>query len=290
MIPLPPLKEQQRIVDCIEGLTSEVEKYDHQSRQLDALNQEFPIALKKSILQHAIQGKLIPQDPNDEPASVLLERIAKERAKLGKKAAKSMSQIVRRDRGTYEIFPDGSEKDISEEIPFDIPESWEWCRLGSIASKLTDGSHNPPPKKSSGYRVISAQNIRNGKIEFFESDRFADQQGFDKENPRTDIKSGDVILGIIGGSIGNTAIYDKNDKVIAQRSIAIIRAYISSEYLVILLRSPLFQLSFQRTRSGTAQGGIYLGELSQMLVPVPPTEEQARILIALSEVIGDIAL
>lgn len=97
-------------------------------------------------------------------------------------------------------------------------------------------------------------------------------------------------MGIIGGSIGNTAIYDKNDKVIAQRSIAIIRAYISSEYLVILLRSPLFQLSFQRTRSGTAQGGIYLGELSQMLVPVPPTEEQTRILIALSEVIGDIAL
>jgi len=193
--------------------------------------------------------------------------------------------VLKSHRGTYEIFPDGSEKDISGEIPFDIPDSWEWCRLGAIASKLTDGSHNPPPKKSSGYRVISAQNIRNGKVEFFESDRFADQQGFEKENPRTNIKCGDVILGIIGGSIGNTAIYDKHDKVIAQRSIAIIRAYISSEYLVVLLQSPLFQQSFLRTRSGTAQGGIYLGELSQMLLPVPPMQEQARILMALSEIL-----
>ncbi len=285
MVPVPPIEEQYRILKRLEELSPEISNYSELHQKQEEQEEYFPALLKKSILQHAIQGKLVPQDPNDEPASVLLERIAKERAKLGKKAAKSMSRIERRDRGTYEIFPDGSEVDISKEIPFDIPESWAWCRLGAIASKLTDGSHNPPPKKSSGYRVISAQNIRNGKIEFFESDRFADQQGFEKENPRTNIKFGDVILGIIGGSIGNTAIYDKNDKVIAQRSIAIIRAYISSEYLVVLLQSPLFQQSFLRTRSGTAQGGIYLGELSQMILPVPPMREQARILMALSEIL-----
>ncbi|MBR5522912.1 MAG: hypothetical protein IKV82_05565, partial [Akkermansia sp.] len=107
LIGVPPLSEQQKIVEKIHELQPILSDYGITSSHLSKLDSGFPSSLKKSILQHAIQGKLVPQDPNDEPASVLLARIAKERAKMGKKAAKSMSRIERRDRGTYEIFPDG---------------------------------------------------------------------------------------------------------------------------------------------------------------------------------------
>ncbi len=290
-IAIPPLAEQHRIIEKVNKhaeifteLTIARQRYKH-------ILSETPTSLRQQLIQAAIQGKLVPQEPSDEPASELLKRIAEERvAKLGKKAAKSATSIVRRGSKTYELFPDGSEKDISDEIPFEIPRLWEWSRLGTITIKLTDGSHNPPPKKTEGYRVISAQNIRHGKIEFFEHDRFTDQLGFEKENLRTDIKFGDVILGIIGGSIGNTAIYDKEDKVIAQRSIAIIRAGIPSQFLLVLLRSPLFQHCFQQASSGSAQGGIYLGALSQLLVPLPPESEQLRIVKKLDKVLSLLAL
>ena len=147
---------------------------------------------------------------------------------------------------------------------------------------MTDGSHNPPPKTAKGFRVISARNIKNGKILFTDEDRLCDQKGFDKENPRTQITKGDVILGIIGGSIGNTAIYGYNEPVIAQRSIAIFGSLINNRYLKLLLDSPLFQQQFNSKSNGTAQGGIYLGELANMLVPLPPYNEQNRILASVS--------
>ncbi len=291
LIPIPPIQEQQRIVNILDAENEKLDTLLQSRLRYNRILSETPTSLRQQLIQAAIQGQLVSQNPNDEPARLLLERIAQERtAKLGKKAAKSMSRIERRGSKTYELFPDGSEKDISEDIPFEIPRSWEWSRLGTITIKLTDGSHNPPPKKTEGYRVISAQNIRHGKIEFFEHDRFTDQLGFEKENLRTDIKFGDVILGIIGGSIGNTAIYDKEDKVIAQRSIAIIRAGIPSQFLLVLLRSPLFQHSFQQASSGSAQGGIYLGALSQLLVPLPPESEQLRIVKKLDKVLSLLAL
>ncbi len=291
LIALPPTNEQFRLVRAVQNRLQALNDIEKSRKRYKYILSETPTSLRQQLIQVAIQGLLVSQNPNDEPASVLLERIAEERTSiLGKKAAKSMSRIERRGSKTYELFPDGSEKDISDEIPFEIPRSWEWSRLGTITIKLTDGSHNPPPKKTEGYRVISAQNIRHGKIEFFEHDRFTDQLGFEKENLRTDIKFGDVILGIIGGSIGNTAIYDKEDKVIAQRSIAIIRAGIPSQFLLVLLRSPLFQHCFQQASSGSAQGGIYLGALSQLLVPLPPESEQLRIVKKLDKVLSLLAL
>ena len=142
--------------------------------------------------------------------------------------------------------------------------------------------HNPPPKRATGYRVISAKNIKNGHILFSDADRLCDQKGFDKENSRTQISKGDVILGIIGGSIGNTAIYEHNDPVIAQRSIAIFGPLINNQYMKLLLDSPLFQQQFSAKSNGTAQGGIYLSELANMLVPLPPYEEQIKILSAVN--------
>ena len=285
LMPLPPLAEQYRIVAKIKELFPLVKKYKETYSAVSSLNNSFPDLLKKSILQEAVQGKLVPQDSSDEPASVLLERIRAEKERLiqeGKiKRDKHESVIYRRDNSHYEKRG-SDEVCIDDEIPFVLPNGWCWSRFSSICYKLTDGSHNPPPKTAKGFRVISARNIKNGKILFTDEDRLCDQKGFDKENSRTQITKGDVILGIIGGSIGNTAIYGYNEPVIAQRSIAIFGSLINNRYLKLLLDSPLFQQQFNSKSNGTAQGGIYLGELANMLVPLPPYNEQNRILASVS--------
>ena len=285
LVPIPPRAEQERIVRKLKDVLPYVVTYGEKYSETESLNNDFPNRLKKSILQEAVQGKLVPQDPSDEPASVLLERIRAEKERLiqeGKiKRGKHDSIIYRRDNSHYEKR--GSEEVcIDDEIPFELPNGWRWCRFSTICYKLTDGSHNPPPKRANGFRVISARNIKNGRILFTDEDRLCDQNGFNKENPRTQISKGDVILGIIGGSIGNTAIYGYDEPVIAQRSIAIFGSLINNKYMKLLLDSPLFQQQFNSKSNGTAQGGIYLGELANMLVPLPPVNEQNRILASIS--------
>ncbi|WP_195564843.1 restriction endonuclease subunit S [Bacteroides xylanisolvens] len=164
-----------------------------------------------------------------------------------------------------------------ENVPFEVPKGWVWTTFGNVCKKLTDGSHNPPPKCSNGYTVISAQNIKNGKIVFTDKDRYTDELGFQKENPRTQITNGDIILGIIGGSIGNVAIYDLSVPVIAQRSISIIDTYVSNIYCFYLLQSTIFQSLFLEKSIGNAQAGVYLGELDKLYIPLPPLSEQQRI-------------
>ena len=164
-----------------------------------------------------------------------------------------------------------------ENVPFEVPSSWEWVKFGIVCKKLTDGSHNPPPKKPIGYTVISAQNIKKGKIVFTEKDRYTDDIGFNKENPRTKISKGDIILGIIGGSIGNVGIFNHDKPVIAQRSVSIIDSYVSNLYCFYLLQSPIFQSLFVEKSIGNAQAGVYLGELEKLIIPLPPLAEQIRI-------------
>ena len=223
--------------------------------------------LRQKILDLAIRGKLVPQDPNDEPASVLLERIKAEKERLIKEGK------IKRSKKTAKT----SDTPHYENVPFEVPKGWAWTRFGSICKKLTDGSHNPPPKRSNGYTVISAQNIKNGKIIFTDKDRYTDEIGFQKENPRTQITKGDIILGIIGGSIGNVAIYDLSDPVAAQRSISIIDTYVLNIYCFYLLQSTIFQSLFLEKSIGNAQAGIYLGELDKLYIPLPPIREQNRI-------------
>ncbi|MEJ8763925.1 restriction endonuclease subunit S [Phocaeicola sp. HCN-40430] len=223
--------------------------------------------LRQKILDLAIRGKLVPQDPNDEPASVLLERIKAEKERLIKEGK------IKRSKKTAKT----SDTPHYENVQFEVPSSWEWTTFGSICKKLTDGSHNPPPKRSNGYTVISAQNIKNGKIIFTDKDRYTDEIGFQKENPRTQITKGDIILGIIGGSIGNVAIYDLSDPVVAQRSISIIDTYVLNIYCFYLLQSTIFQSLFLEKSIGNAQAGIYLGELDKLYIPLPPIREQNRI-------------
>lgn len=290
LIPIPPLAEQQRIVERIDELMPLVEEYGRLEDAREALDAALPERLRKSVLQMAVQGKLVEQDPADEPASVLLERIREERADLIKqkkiKAPKGGESVIYRDGGFwYERRGKSEPVCIDDEIPFEIPESWEWVKFADICIKLTDGSHNPPPKRDNGYPVISAMSIKRRRIDLAYVSRYADEAGFIKENPRTRISRGDVILGIIGGSIGNVAIYDHDDEVIAQRSIAIISTHGFNEYVSHVLESPLCE-SYYKTASGTAQGGIYLSTLGEMLIPLPPVFEQRRIVSSIAKMLA----
>ena len=135
LIPVPPEEEQKRIIKRLKKVLPYVDTYSTTYSETESLNNAFPDRIKKSILQEAVQGKLVPQNPSDEPASVLLERIRAEKQKLiaeGKiKKDKHESVIFRRDNSHYEKL-DGIEHCIDDEIPFEIPETWEWIRLGSL--------------------------------------------------------------------------------------------------------------------------------------------------------------
>ena len=147
LLPLPSLAEQKRIVAKIEELLPHIEEYGKAESKVSKLNAEFPEQLKKSILQWAIQGKLVPQNPNDEPASVLLERIQVEKAKLIKegkiKKDKNESIIFRRDNSHYEKL-NGVERCIDDEIPFEIPKNWAWGRFYTVCINIVDCPHSTP--------------------------------------------------------------------------------------------------------------------------------------------------
>ena len=161
---MPPLAEQRRIVEKIKQLTPYLKKYGSVETTLSNLNLAFPDDLKKSILQYAVQGKLVPQDPADEPASVLLEHIRAEKEQLIKagkiKRDKHESVIFRRDNSYYERV-DGIERCIDEEIPFEISDSWEWVRLGELIETIDTGKsfkceERPPDKNEYGIIKVSA--------------------------------------------------------------------------------------------------------------------------------------
>ena len=159
LVPVPPIAEQERIVKRLEIIKPLSDKYSEASEQIQELNNLFPEHLKKSILQYAVQGKLVPQDPADEPASVLLERIRTEKEKLIKagkiKRDKHESVIFRRDNSYYEKV-DGIERCIDDELPFEIPESWEWVHFFSVVEIATN---LVSPERYFDYMHIAPDNI-----------------------------------------------------------------------------------------------------------------------------------
>ena len=271
LMPIPPLSEQCRIATKIKDLEKLVAEYHKHEQSITSLNTCFPEALKKSILQHAIQGKLVPQDPTDEPASVLLERIAKERAKMGKKAAKSMSRIERRDRGTYEIFPDGSEKDISGEIPFDIPDSWEWCRIDSFltlqAGKFISASLISEKSEYSPYPCYGG-NGKRGYVSIFN-------------------REGDYpLIGRQGALCGN--INRATGKFYATEHAVCVEYYYRTnvDWLCLFLRA----LNLNQYATATAQPGLAVSTINEVLLPIPPLEEQNRIAAIINKLSKDIPI
>ncbi|WP_081679561.1 restriction endonuclease subunit S [Acidovorax sp. JHL-9] len=220
--------------------------------------------LRELILTLAVQGKLVPQEPADEPASRLLQNIRAEKDRLIAEGK------IKRDKPLAVI--------VEDEKPFELPEGWEWSRLGSLASKLTDGSHNPPRDSGAGYPMLSSQNVREGGIiDFTSPTRYVDEADFLIENSRTTAAPGDVLLTIVA-SLGRSAVVPNGaPEFVLQRSVAVIRSGLNSAFCSLYLRAPIARAYYDLHGKGTAQKGIYLGKLGAMLIAVPPLAEQSRI-------------
>ena len=284
--PLPPLAEQRRIVEKIKQLTPYLEKYGSVETTLSNLNLAFPDDLKKSILQYAVQGKLVPQDPADEPASVLLERIHTEKEKLIKagkiKRDKHESVIFRRDNSYYEKV-DGIERCIDDEIPFEIPENWEWCRLSSISKILNgDRGKNYPSKatlSSTGIPFISALNLDGTTVIQDENLLCMTEEQYNRLRNGKLIKNDIVVC--IRGSLGKHGRYPFEKGAIAS-SLTILRPYnlteSSGDYIMLWLDSPAFFEQIRKHDNGTAQPNLAAKNLEQFLIPLPPYGEQHRLI------------
>ena len=224
LFPLPPLNEQLRIVNHIKELEPTLDKYSEAQERLDNLNEIFPERLKKSILQWAIQGKLVPQDPNDEPASVLLERIREEKARLVKegkiKKDKNETVIFRRDNSHYEKLG-SKEWCIDSEIPFDIPGSWEWTRLGALCKSIADGDHQPPPQVPSGIPFLVISDVSTGQIDFSKT-RFVPLSYYQELSDNRVPEKGDLLF-TVTGSYGIVVPVRTEHKFCFQRHMALLK-------------------------------------------------------------------
>ena len=228
--------------------------------------------LKNSILQLAVQGKLVEQRAEEGTARELLEQIKLEKDQLIK------DKKIKRSKPLPEI--------TEEEIPFEIPESWEWVRLEDICTKLVDGDHNPPKgvDEKTDYIMASSTNINNNTIVDIEKIRYLTQDIFEKENERTQATDGDIFFTSVG-TLGRSCVYKGGYNICFQRSVSVIRTLILNYYLKYTFDSAYFQYKINREATGTAQKGFYLKQLAMSLIPLPPLEEQHRIVAKIEEIL-----
>lgn len=240
--------------------------------------------LKNSILQWAIQGKLVPQDPNDEPASVLLERIRQEKERLIKekkiKRDKNASIIYRgEDNSHYEkILATGVVKCIDAEIPFEIPKGWELCRFSSIYKTLTDGTHSTPHYTVSGIPFLSVKDISSGSLNFNDT-KYISKTEHVELSKRCHPQKGDLLLSKVG-STGIPLIIDTDSEFSIFVSLALVKftsVSIDKRFLIHLINSPLVQEQVQENTRGVGNKNWVLAAIANTLVLLPPLREQSRI-------------
>ena len=245
--------------------------------------------LKNSILQWAIQGKLVPQDPNDEPASVLLEKIRAEKVRLIKegkiKKDKKESIIYRgEDNSYYEKFADGKVVCIDDEIPFEIPESWCFVHLGDICNYLHRGK--TPKYGNQKILPIIAQKCNHWNQLYIDRCLFSDIDYILKYKEEQFLQKGDIIINSTGGgTVGRTgyiddSVFDKFDKFVADSHVTVVRStkLVSHRYIYLYLLSPYIQIGIEERCTGsTNQIELRTTTISDYLVPIPPVEEQKRI-------------
>ena len=295
LVPLPPISEQARIVARLKCVLSAVQSYNTAYDKGEKLTTEFPIQLKKSILQYAVQGKLVPQDPADEPASVLLKRIRTEKEQLIKegkiKRDKHESVIFRRDNSYYEKV-DGIERCIDDELPFEIPESWEWCRLKSLTENITSGSRD----WAKYYSTTGAAFLRMGNLSKNSFDlRLEHIQRVSipskAEGTRTSLQSGDLLFSITGdvGMLG--LIPDGFEKAYVNQHTAMIRFLpeMRNKYIPYLLLTDYAQKFYNANQHGI-KNSFRLDSIGELLVSIPPKKELFRILQRISLVLSKIAV
>ena len=282
-VPIPPVQEQHRIVAKMNELEPYIEQYATVYSENETLTATFPAELKKSILQMAVQGKLVPQDPVDEPASVLLERIRAEKQRLvaeGKiKRDKHESVIFRRDNSHYEKL-DGIECCIDDEIPFDVPDTWAWSRLGNLVEVITSGSRDWAKYYSkTGSLFLRMGNLSRNSFELRLNNLQRVQLPEKAEGTRTSLQSGDLLFSITGevGMLG--LIPDGFETAYINQHTAMIRflPLIRNRYLPYFLLTDYAQKCYKSNQHGI-KNSFRLDSISDILVPIPPLVEQEHII------------
>lgn len=284
-VPLPPLAEQHRIVAKIEELLPKVEEYGKAQDALNKLNAELPERLKKSILQEAIEGRLVPQDPNDEPASVLLAKIRKEKEELVKAGKLKKKDLI--------------ETPITEdEIPFEIPESWEWVRLGALVSNQTGLSYNKgdlEKKVDNPIRVLRGGNIQNGSWCTKVDDVMIAPEYIKK--PNLTLQKNTFITPAVTSleHLGKTALINEDHSDIVAGGFVLYlmpfyRDDILSKYLSNYFQSAYYNTYCQSiaNKSGQAFWNLSRQKLMELVLPIPPIAEQRRITEKLEQLLGEV--
>lgn len=260
-IPLPDIETQKKIIASIKSIEDKGDKLNKElSYQLTLLEN-----LNQAILQEAVQGKLVPQDPKDEPASELLKRIKAEKATLRQAQGKG-----KKEKPLPPIKP--------EEIPFEIPENWVWCRLGEICSKIGSGS---TPKGSnysqSGFPFFRSQNIYNEGLVYDDIKFVSDE--VQKQMNGTIVLANDILLNITGGSMGRCALVPEDFKEgnVSQHVCIIRPLQVDRNYFHKIVLSPYFQKFIFSSTTGAGREGLPKYNLEQFAIPLPPLSEQKRI-------------
>ena len=290
LFPLPPYKEQKRIVQKIEELLPLVEKFGNNKTLLDKLNADINTRLKKSILQEAIQGKIVPQIAEEGTAQELLEQIKEEKQRLVKegklkKSALANSVIFRSNDNKYWEKSEDGAVCIDEEIPFEIPSNWTWVRLDDICSFIHRGK-SPKYSPIKKYPVV-AQKCNQWAGFSIEKAKFIEPQSVTSYNDEYFLQDRDLMWNSTGlGTLGRMAIYysrlNPYELAVADSHVTVIRPYkqyIASEYLYYYFASNTVQSVIEDKSDGsTKQKELATKTVKNYLVPLPPFTEQLRII------------
>ena len=280
LTPIPPLDEQRRILTKLSEVLPVVKSYGAVCDETVAMQEAFPERLKKSILQEAVQGKLVPQDPSDEPAEALLERIRAEKQRLIKegkiKKDKHESVIFRRDNSHYEKL-DGVERCIDDELPFDVPETWEWVRLGTVFQHNTGKALNASNRDGEKLTYITTSNLYWDR---FVLDNLKVMPFTDSEVDKCTVQHGDLLV-CEGGDIGRAAIWGSSEPMRIQNHIHRLRSYVPVCTRFFYYLFYLYKGAGWIGGKGIAIQGLSSNAIHNLLFPLPPLNEQERIVSAI---------
>ena len=283
LFPVPPTNECTLIA-------KKILEFEKQISQLDASIVELQSSVentKAKILDLAIQGKLVQQNPDDEPASILLERIRVEKEELIKagkiKRDKKESIIFKgEDNSYYEKFRDGAVKCINDEIPFLIPDDWSWCRLKSICEVITDGTHKTPNYTDDGFIFLSSKNVTSGKIDW-QNTMYIPENLHNELYSRIAPQINDILLAK-NGTTGIAALVERDyifDIYVSLALIRVINQHVLPEYVLQVIKSPYVQSYFKGSLKGIGVPNLHLEQIRNTLIPIPPLLIQKSIVSAL---------
>ena len=295
LMPVPPIEEQHRIVSQIRIILPYVERYAHSQVEQNLLNEGIKSKLRKSILQEAIKGNLVPQYASDEPATILLQRIIEEKLRLvkdGKVKKKDVvdSVIFKGDDNRYYEKVGKTITDITDEIPFDIPKGWEWCRLSHIAS-VSGGKRIPVGSQlttlDTGHKYIRVSDMKNSSVKL-DDIHYITEDIYQQIKAYT-ISKNDLYITVAGtiGSVGE--IPDSLDMAnLTENADKIVFSIVNKRFLMYLLQSELVQRQIKACTTKVGQPKLAIMRIQNFLLAIPPLTEQQRIVNLIEQIYSEI--